>query len=225
MIRPHLPFRLLVFDWDGTLIDSTAGIVGATLQAIEELGLDGPSGDEIRDAIGLSPRESFARLFPGTSAEEELKIRQRIRFHWLETYCDEGRLFDGVAEAIAELGGADYFLAVATGKSRAGLDRDLETTGLRGHFLATRTADESESKPHPQMLLELMEELGTTPAETLMVGDTTFDLEMAGNAGVACVGVMTGAHGRERLEACEPRTVLGSVAELPRWLAASAEEA
>ncbi len=222
MSHPDTPFRLLVFDWDGTLIDSTDGIVGATLAALAELRLDGPSQQEIRDAIGLSPQESLARLFPGASAEEERRIRERIRHHWLETYSFQGRLFDGAARTIVELANGDYYLAVATGKSRVGLDRDLETTGLRSRFLASRTADESASKPHPQMLLELMEELGTTPEETLMIGDTTFDLEMAGNAGVASVGVLTGAHDRERLATCGPRTVLDSVAELPRWLAATA---
>ena len=215
---PASHYRLLVFDWDGTLMDSTESIVAATLAALAELGVAGPEAEDIRQCIGLSPRESFDRLFPEASAEDEGRIRERIRHHWLTRYQYEGRILAGAVAALAKLEAAGYFLAVATGKGRAGLDHDLRKTGLAERFLASRTADEAASKPHPEMLLGLMDELGARPRDTLMIGDTTFDLEMANNAGCAAVGVLTGSHDQAQLDSCEPLTVLDSVAALPRWL-------
>lgn len=159
------------------------------------------------------------RLFPGYGAAERERIVERIRHHWIETYRHRITLIEGareVLEALAER--QDYQLAIATGKSRAGLDHDLAETGLGKLFLATRTADDAASKPHPQMLLDLMDELGATAPRTLMIGDTSFDLEMANNAGCAGLGVLSGSHSRAELDACQPLDVIGSVGALPSWL-------
>lgn len=217
-MRSRPPFRLLVFDWDGTLVDSIASIVACTLAGLEDLGLQPPPVEEIRAAVGLNREESLDRLFPDSGAAERERVVERIRHHWLATYRHRVPLIDGAAAAIGSLAEAEYLLAVATGKSRAGLDHDLEATGLAGAFIATRTADEAASKPHPQMLHELMDELGAAPAETLMIGDTTFDLEMAAGAGCDALGVLSGSHGRAELEACAPLDVIASVGAVPPWL-------
>ncbi len=214
----HTPFRLLVFDWDGTLMDSIGSIVACTLAGLEDLGLEAPPAAEIRAAVGLNRDESLERLFPDYEAAELERVVERLRHHWLATYRHQVLLIDGAAAALENLAREEYFLAVATGKSRAGLDHDLEVTGLGGAFLATKTADEAASKPHPQMLLDLMDELGAAPGETLMIGDTTFDLEMASGAGCAALGVLSGSHGREALAACGPLDVIASVGALPPWL-------
>ena len=212
------PFRLLIFDWDGTLVDSAGGIVGCMTQAIGDLDLDVPGEEKLRAMIGLSLDETFGRLFPRFSAEQRLQAIERYRHHWLLTYRHQTVLFDGSRPTLEELYDRRYFLAVATGKSRTGLDRDLVSHDLRRFFLATRTPQEAPSKPHPQMLLDLMDELGVEPEETLMIGDTTYDLEMAGHANIASVGVLTGTHPETALRACEPLDCLNGVADLPRWL-------
>jgi len=211
-------FRLLVFDWDGTLIDSIASIVACTHAALEDLELAGPPDDEIRGTVGLGLRDVLARLWPEGAPPEHERLMERYRHHWLTTYGRRGELFAGVDDTLAALEERGYLLAVATGKGRTGLERDLRATGLDGRFLASRTVDEAASKPNPQMLLELMDELGAGGKETLMIGDTTFDLDMARNAGAAAVGVLTGPHGADDLLACAPLACLASVAELPAWL-------
>lgn len=211
-------YRLLVFDWDGTVMDSIGSIVACTLHAMADLGLEAPGETVIRSAVGLNREESLDRLFPRYGPAERERIVARVRDFWLGGYRDRAVLVDGARPALDTLAAEGYSLAVATGKSRAGLDHDLETTGLGSTFLATRTADDAASKPHPQMLLDLMDELGARPGETLMVGDTTFDLEMAANAGCAGLGVLSGSHRREALAACGPLDVIASVGDLPSWL-------
>ena len=212
-------FRLLVFDWDGTLMDSAASIVACMRYAFGELELPVPSESRLRSMIGLSLDETMLRLWPDASGDLRLRAVDAYRTHWLATYRHVPMLFDGAREALEGLFADEYFLAVATGKSRPGLDRDLETTELGKLFLSTRTPQEAPSKPHPQMLLDIMDELGVTGEETLMIGDTTYDLEMAQHAGAASLGVLSGAHDRAQLVACEPLACLGSVEELPGWLA------
>lgn len=212
------PFQLLVFDWDGTLMDSAATIAACMVESFRDLGLDVPPGEDIRSTIGLGLDDTLERLVPGSSEDERRQLVAAYRKHWFGTYRDRPSLFARVPETLAALARRDYWLAVATGKGRMGLDRDLEVTGLGRHFLATRTADEAPSKPHPQMLLDIMDELGVGGEETLMIGDTTFDLTMARSAGVAAVAVLTGAHPRSRLMSCDPQGCLGNVAELPGWL-------
>lgn len=213
-------FRLLVFDWDGTLMDSAAGIVGCLTRTLEDLGRPVPDPAVMRGTIGLSLDEAFQRLLPQPSADQRLQAIERYRHHWLDTYRYQTLLFAGARATLDTLFGRKYLLAVATGKSRVGLDRDLESNDLARYFLATRTPQEAPSKPHPQMLLDIMDEIGAAPDETLMIGDTTFDLEMARLAGTASIGVLTGTQSREALAACEPTAYLPGVEALPDWLGA-----
>lgn len=212
-------FRLLVFDWDGTLMDSIGSIVECARAAAEELGMEAAPEEVLRATVGLGLADTIERLLPGAGPEEARRMVETYRRHWLSTYRHRPRLFAGAPEMLADLEAAGFLLAVATGKGRRGLDHDLEVTGLARRFAATRTADEALSKPHPQMLLDLLDELGARPGETLMVGDSRWDLEMAANAGVPAVGVATGTWPREKLAGYGPLATLGGVLELPDWLA------
>ena len=212
-------YRVLVFDWDGTLMDSIAAIVACTQCALGEIGLAPLPEARIRRAIGMGLRESVEMFYPGCDEALHLRLLERYRHHWLETYKDHPVLFAGVAETLAALERQGYLLAVATAKSRRGLDRELAVTGLAPHFHASRTADEAPSKPHPQMLLDLMAELGALPHQTLMVGDSGWDLAMARNAGSHSVAVLSGSQRREELAVHQPLAFLASVVELPAWLA------
>ena len=212
-------FRLLVFDWDGTLMDSIGTIVACTLAAVRELGLAEVPEETIRGTIGLGLRETVDVLSPGCGDEMLGRILESYRKHWAATYRDMPLLFAGTGEMLRDLAAEGYLLAVATGKSRRGLDYALEQTGLREIFHATRTADEACSKPHPQMLLDILEDLRVAPREAVMIGDTTYDLEMARSARMAAVGVCSGGHGREELERLAPLACLSQVIELAPWLA------
>lgn len=217
------PFRLVVFDWDGTLVDSIPAIVECTLAALARIDrYPLPSVEEIRGAIGMGLRDSMEKFFPGSGESFLAELTEAYRELWLGTYRDRIALFPGARSAIDALGAAGHLLAVATAKSRRGLDRELEATGTGPLFRATRTVDEAPPKPHPEMLLSLCAELAVAPGAALMVGDTSFDLEMAQAAGVPAVGLLSGSHARERLAACEPLAILPGVAELPGWLAARA---
>lgn len=214
-----IPFRLLVFDWDGTLMDSIGAIVACTQSTIHELSLGALPAATIRGTIGLGLRETIEILSPGCGDELFGSILDCYRRHWVATYRDAPFLFTGVPEMLRELAASGYLLAVATGKSRRGLDYALEQTGLGELFHVTRTVDEALSKPHPQMLLEILDELGVRPADAVMIGDTTYDLEMARNARTHAVGVCSGGHGREELLRFEPIACLDQVVELVPWLA------
>lgn len=211
-------FRLLVFDWDGTLMDSVGSIVACTQAVLQELEMDDVPEPTIRGTIGLGMRETIEVLVPGCSDELYERIIDTYRNQWWSTFRDRPVLFPGVDAMLRSLSEQGYLLAVATGKSRRGLDHALEQTGLRDLFHSTRTVDEAFSKPHPRMLLDILDDLGVQPREAVMVGDTTFDLEMARNAGTAGVGVCTGSHCREELQELEPLVCLERVADLPAWL-------
>lgn len=215
----HSTLKLMVFDWDGTLMDSVGAIVGCTRAVIAELALGEADETTIRGTVGLGLRETVDLLLPGCDDAHFEVVRECYRRHWVETFRDRPLLFPGVRDMLGELARSGYLLAVATGKSRRGLEHVLEQTGLRGHFHATRTADEAFSKPHPQMLLDLLDQLGVSPREALMVGDSIYDLRMAAQAGAQAVAVLTGAHSPEELAAEAPRVLLDQVAELPAWLA------
>jgi len=216
---PANHFDLLVFDWDGTLMDSVASIVACMQRAAGDLDLPQLSEERVRRTLGLGLRDCMVAL--GLEDAEPLwdQLVERYRHHWFSSFRELPVLFPGAEAALRGLAARGYLLAVATGKSRRGLDRDLESAGLEGFFHATRTVDEARSKPHPQMLLDLMEELGASPRATLMVGDTTYDLEMASSAGAAAVAVASGGHPTEDLLRCNPLACLGTVADLPPWLA------
>jgi phosphoglycolate phosphatase len=216
------PFRLLVFDWDGTLMDSIGTIVACTQATIRDLELGELPEKTIRGMIGLGLRETIEILSPGCDERLFGRILEGYREHWHSTYRDMPLLFTGVGEMLRDLAGEGYLLAVATGKSRRGLDYALEQTGLREVFQATRTVDEAFSKPHPKMLLDVLDELGVSPRDAVMIGDTTYDLEMARSARTHAVGVCSGGHGREELLALEPLACLDQVADLGAWLAARA---
>jgi phosphoglycolate phosphatase len=208
------PTRLVVFDWDGTLMDSTGQIVAAASGAIEQLGLPARTPEAIREIIGLGLRESWHRLFPELEPDGFTPFVEAYRDHFFAPELQTARLFEQAAEVVAALAGRGFKLGVATGKSRRGLDRDLETTGLRRFLAGSRTADETRSKPQPDMLLELMAALRTSPEATLMVGDTEWDLEMARRAAVPAVAVSYGAHSPERLKAYAPVACIDRLDEL-----------
>ncbi|HVS02166.1 MAG TPA: HAD-IA family hydrolase [Thermoanaerobaculia bacterium] len=212
-------FRLVVFDWDGTLIDSIASIVGCTRCAFEELGLPAPPEEQIRGAIGLGLGDTMRRFFPDAGADLRQRVREAYGRHWVGTWHARHAPFPPAETTLAHLERAGYLLAVATAKSRRGLERDFERTGLGRYFAASRTTDEAAAKPSPAMVLELMRELGAGADATLVVGDTSWDLEMAAAAGAAAVAVCCGAQDRQQLLRCRPLALLDGVHELPRWLA------
>lgn len=213
-------FDLIVFDWDGTIVDSTAMIALCIQKAAADLGLTVPTLEQASHVIGLGLNDALARAVPelGAGRVEEFSLRYRHHYFACEP---EIVLFDGVRELLAEQGARGVPLAVATGKSRRGLARAFESTGLGGLFASSRCADETHPKPHPAMLLELTEELSVAPDRTLMIGDTTHDLDMASAAGAFGIGVTYGAHPRVQLEARAPLALAADVAQLRRWLGAN----
>jgi phosphoglycolate phosphatase len=210
-------FDLLVFDWDGTLMDSAGAIAFSIQAASRDVGLPAPSDSEARHIIGLGLNEAIAALFPELPRSDYAALVERYRHYYL-SQDTEILLFAGATETITALHEEGFLLAVATGKGRRGLDHVLEQTGLGPYFHTSRCADECFSKPHPCMLLEIMEELGVSQAKTLMVGDTSHDLQMAKNAGVSAVGVCYGAHPRDGLMALSPLACADDFGELSRWL-------
>jgi phosphoglycolate phosphatase len=210
-------YELLAFDWDGTLFDSTACIVKSMQAAARELGLAEPSVERARHVIGLGLEPALLSAMPDLPRTRYRELAEAYRRHYFST-AHEVTLFDGVPELLRSLQTRGHRLSVATGKSRRGLDEALEQVGLQRLFEATRTADETASKPHPQMLHELVDELGVPAHSTLMVGDTTHDLQLAANAGTKAVAVSFGAHGVQELESLQPLAVLHSVTELSDWL-------
>lgn len=214
-------FELLVFDWDGTLMNSADVIVASVQAACRDLGCRVPSREEASHIIGLGLTEAIQTLLPELDPSEHEHLADRYRYHFVGRDQDIP-LFEGVEEGIRALRDAGFMLAVATGKSRRGLSRVLETSGIGPYFHASRCADECFSKPHPQMLLELMEEFGMTPEKTLMIGDTAHDLQMALNANVPAVGVSYGAHPKAGLLELSPLACLDSYGELQQWLEAHA---
>jgi phosphoglycolate phosphatase len=215
---PRKQFDLIVFDWDGTLMDSTATIVKCIQAAAKDIGLPPPSDQAAAHVIGLGLGEAMQAVVSDLDTAMYTKMVERYRYHYLAK-DHELILFDGVREMLGELSQEGYFLAVATGKSRVGLNRALNVAGLLSLFDATRCADETFSKPHPAMLQELTRELGQDLRRTVMIGDTTHDLLMASNAGAAGIAVEYGAHPVRQLQSCNPVFSAKSVPELHSWLA------
>ncbi|TSE28094.1 5'-nucleotidase [Tepidimonas thermarum] len=214
-------YDLIAFDWDGTLFDSTALIVGCIQDAVRDVGAPAPAREQAAWVIGMGLAQALAHAAPHVPPERQPLLVERYRHHWFARQ-HEVTLFDGVLPLLHDLRARGHWLAVATGKSRRGLDVALQTVALHGVFHASRTADETAGKPHPQMLLELMAEFDVPPERTLMIGDTTHDLQMARNAGCDAVAVTYGAHPHDELRALAPRFVAHSVAELHGWLRAHA---
>jgi phosphoglycolate phosphatase len=227
LTRPHSerPYDLIVFDWDGTLFDSTALITRCIQAATEDVGGKRPTVQQASHVIGLNLMEALAHAAPDVPQEKYPELGNRYRHHFFKEQA-EISLFDGVIDLLRALRAEQYVVTVGTGKSRKGLDDTLarvvtlngEDVDLGSLFHATRTADETQGKPDPLMLHELMQVSGVSASRTLMVGDTTHDLQMALNAGVHSVGVSYGAHEADFLLTCQPQTVVHSIAELRTWL-------
>lgn len=212
-----MKYSLVVFDWDGTLMDSTHSIVAAIQAACRDLHLPVPASESASWVIGLSLESALRSAVPDLTDKDVPAFLERYRIHYL-LRDPELKLFDGAGELLASLAGMGVLLAVATGKSRVGLDRALKATGLVNAFDDTRCADETFSKPHPAMLLELMDTLNVEPSRVVMIGDTSHDLQMAANAGVDAVAVTYGAHSVAELRGCSPAGLVNNVSELREWL-------
>jgi phosphoglycolate phosphatase len=214
-------FRLLVFDWDGTLADSTAIIANALQLACRDLELPVPDDPTARFVIGLGLVDALRHVAPTLASADYPRLSERYRHHYLAR-DSEIPLFSGAREMLDELEARGFLLAIATGKSRVGLTRALAQQGLAHRFCASRCADEGFAKPHPDMLLNLMDCCGVGPAETLMIGDTTHDLQLARNAGANALAVTYGAHSHAGLADLSPLGTVASIAELAAWLRANA---
>lgn len=212
-----MKYELIVFDWDGTLLDSASAIVRAIQSACRDLELPIPEDAQARHVIGLGLAEAMHQAVPALPPARYQEMVERYRFHFLPA-DQQLMLFGGVREMLVRLQAAGHILAVATGKSRLGLERAFDHSGLRPFFQASRCADECHSKPHPQMLEELMAEFNVTPGATVMIGDTSHDLLMARHAGVDCLAVTYGAHPHDHLLEYGPLACLHDVGELDRWL-------
>jgi phosphoglycolate phosphatase len=211
-------YDLIVFDWDGTLMDSAAKIVACFQSALRDAGAADPGDAAIRHIIGLGLNEAAAALLPEETPEVQQRVVERYRQHFLHLDPIESAMFPGVQPALADLSRRGHMLAIATGKSRRGLNRVLEQTGLGPLFTASRCADEAFSKPHPQMLLDILETTGTAPEQAIVIGDTAYDMEMARNAGVDRLAVCYGVHTREHLLPHSPVACVDSFEEVHRWL-------
>lgn len=214
-------YELVIFDWDGTIMDST-GLIASCIQATcREMGLAVPDEAAAKWVIGLGIAQSMERVAPGLDASRTREFADRYRGHFLAR-DHEAPLFAGIPGLLEDLRGRGLRLAVATGKSRRGLGRALASSGLAPFFEATRCADEGFPKPHPDMVLRILDETGVEASRAVLVGDTTHDLELAANAGVDAVAVTYGAHGEALLRERAARHYAGSVEELRLWLAGHA---
>ncbi len=214
-------FDLIAFDWDGTLFDSTAAITRSIQLAVADVGGTVPSDAQASYVIGMALLPALAHAAPDVPQEKYNDLANRYRYHYLKQQ-ELITLFAGVLPMLEALRERGHWLAVATGKSRRGLNEALQHADLRGMFDSSRTADETAGKPHPLMLQELMAELDVLPERLLMIGDTTHDLQMARNAGCASVAVAYGAHDPRDLQACQPLHVAADVADLHQWLRSNA---
>ena len=214
-------FDLIAFDWDGTLFDSTALITRCIQEAVRDVGGAVPSDRDASYVIGMGLMQALAHAAPDVPVERYPELGARYRHHYIAHKHDIS-LFEGILEMLTELKTRQHWLAVATGKTRQGLDDALHSSQLKGMFDGSRTVDETAGKPHPRMLLELMSEFGVDPGRTLMIGDTTHDLQMAANAGCPSVAVSYGAHEPEAFHALKPLFVAHSVRQLHDWLLVNA---
>ncbi|HAU06771.1 MAG TPA: HAD family hydrolase [Gammaproteobacteria bacterium] len=211
------PYDLIIFDWDGTLMDSTPSITQAMQQAIQQLQLPPLSNDTVSHIIGLGLNEAVSTLYPSLPPARLQQLGQYYQRNFIQQQT-RPQLFPGAADFIKHLFEQDYLLAVATGKSRSGLDSVLTQTQLAPYFTTTRCVDECPSKPDPTMLKEIITELGATAERTLMIGDTSHDLMMARHAGTSMVGITHGAHSEEKLVACTPDYITHDLKQLQTWL-------
>ncbi len=213
----NLKYHLLVFDWDGTLFNSAGNIVKAIQSAAQEVNLEPPTYDKASKVIGLGLQEAMRVLAPNVSQATIKKLAQAYLHHYNQHACDI-TLFEGVEDMLHDLKEKGHLLAIATGKSRNGLNEALHASGLHYLFDASRTADQTASKPNPLMLRELICELDCTNEQTLMIGDTSYDLGMAQNTPCASVGVTYGVHPAQELDKFSPKYIASTIEELQTWL-------
>ena len=212
-------FDLIAFDWDGTLFDSTKIIVRCIQAAVADVGGTVPSDTAAAYVIGLGLMQALAHAAPDVPPEKYPALNASYQHHYA-LHCNDLSLFDGVLALLDDLKSRGHLLAVATGKSRRGLDESLRSVELKGVFHSSRTADETAGKPDPRMLHELIEQFNVRPGRVLMVGDTTHDLQMARNAACPSLGVSYGAHEPEAFAAFNPLHIAHSVADMHAWLVA-----
>ena len=212
-------FDLIAFDWDGTLFDSTQIIVRCIQAAVADVGGTVPSDAAAAYVIGLGLMQALAHAAPDVPPEKYPALNARYQHHYA-LHCNDLSLFDGVLALLGDLKSRGHLLAVATGKSRRGLDESLQSVELKGVFHSSRTADETAGKPDPRMLHELIEQFNVRPGRVLMVGDTTHDLQMARNAACPSLGVSYGAHEPETFAAFNPLYIAHSVSDMHAWLLA-----
>lgn len=196
--------KLLIFDWDGTLCDSLSRIALCIRCAAEEIGLPPPPEHEAREIVGLGLVDALERLFPGIHMDQILAMRDSYSRHFVQHDSNPSPFFEGVQETLDALKDEGYLLAVATGKSRRGLNRVFESRKLNNFFHGSRCADETAGKPNPLMIHELLDDFGVPAKDALMIGDTEFDMEMAVNAGTPRIAVSYGAHSADRLKKYQP---------------------
>ena len=211
-------FELIVFDWDGTLMDSHQRILDCLKAAANDCDATQLSDEQFSNVIGLGLKEATEALYPEFDPQQVAAYADRYRFHYLIENDTHSPLFNGTLEMLDTLKNAGYWMAVATGKGRQGLDLVLNESNLSSYFLTTRCASETFSKPHPLMLEEIMHELAIEPEQTLMIGDTEYDMELAQNAGTHSLAVSYGVHSLERLLKYDPLGHINTINELPAWL-------
>ena len=211
-------YELVIFDWDGTLMDSSLRIVNCLQRAAEDLGLPIPTVNRARHIIGLNLQDSLTSLFGHLSKSHVDNYIERYRYHFYHPQADQMLMFDGVMDGLEELDRRGLLLAVATGKGRQGLDPILKEYSLEKVFVMTRCADESFGKPNPQMLFDILEFTGHNPNQAVMVGDTSYDMEMAGNAGMHAIAVDYGMHDLDLLKQYNPTASFSGFPKLIDWL-------
>ncbi|MDP2128297.1 MAG: HAD-IA family hydrolase [Pseudohongiella sp.] len=213
-----MSIKAVIFDWDGTVVDSVEHIADCLLHAAVSTGYPELERAAYRDIIGLGIMEALRRLYPGMNAEDTVRMREAYSTHFMATSASNQRIFPGMTEILQDLHATDRRCAVATGKSRRGLNAALESSQLAHWFHITRCADETRSKPDPRMLIEILEHFELEPADAVMIGDTSYDLQMAQAIGMPSIGVRWGVHGDEVLSLFKPAAIVGNTTELASLL-------
>ena len=216
--KPNAPWKVIIFDWDGTLMDSAARIVDCLRAACLHYQFADQHDDAYKNIIGLGLREALRGLHPNIADEQIEQLAQHYRQQYLFSNTTPSQLFNGVPQMLEALEQAGYWLAIATGKGREGLDQVLQQTGLQQRFHVTRCASETRSKPHPQMLQEILDQLSVVASDALMIGDTEYDMEMAQAIGMPSLAVSYGVHQIDRLKKYQPLACVDNIAQLQNFL-------
>jgi len=217
MTARNKSYDLIIFDWDGTLMDSESKIVNCFRKAVADININYPGDEAVRNIIGLGLKEALDVLIPNQTESTRQQVVDRYREHFLHLDDTEMPLFRGVEEGLKRLQSVNYSLAIATGKARVGLEKVLQHTGLAEHFIISRCADETMSKPHPRMVLDILAETGVPADRAIVVGDTTYDVEMAQRADTDALAVCYGVHHREKLLAQQPIACVENFEAVLEW--------